>query len=269
VSEQTQAVEVVEAPPRRPRRRSGTIYLLSILLVLVAIAVVGDRLAAQYATEKLRTKLVAAVDNHDVRYDTIDVSIGGFPFLTQVAEGRYDDITIDMTGVRLATSSGKIVTLPMLHAVASGVNANTSDVLRGDANVVADDVTGTALVSFETLQSVVDYSRYGLQQVHFVETAGGVKATAEANVAGLDAFQVSATAGLSVVNGKIQIQLRDLSAGSVGTISLVRDYLAQLANSQVAALLPALPFGLTLNDVKVKQDGLSVSAEGHHVELTR
>jgi hypothetical protein len=88
-------------------------------------------------------------------------------------------------------------------------------------------------------------------------------------VDGLDAFSVSATAGLSVVNGKIQIALRDLSAGSVGTISLVRDFLARLATSQVAALLPALPFGLSLQDVQVKQDGLSVSAEGHQVELTR
>jgi hypothetical protein len=265
---ETQAVDTVEAPPRR-RRRRGTSYLLAIVLVLVAIAVVGDRVAAQFATEKLRTKLVAAVDNHDVRYDTIDVSIGGFPFLTQVAAGRYDDITIDMTGVRLVTQTGKIVTLPTLHAVASGVDANTEDVIRGDANVVADDVSGTALVSFDTLQSVVDYSKYGLQNVHFVETAGGVKATAQASVAGLDAFQVSATAGLAVVNGKIQIQLKDLTAGSVGTISLVRDYLAQLASSQVAALLPPLPFGLTLENVQVKQDGLSVSAEGHQVELTR
>src|SRR5689334_1404409 len=92
---------------RRSRRAAGGFTtLVAIVLVLVAIAVVGDRVAAKYAGEQLRTQLVAELDNRGVQYDTTEITIGGFPFLDQVAQGRYDSIAIDMTNVRLATNGG-------------------------------------------------------------------------------------------------------------------------------------------------------------------
>src|SRR5262245_21542016 len=93
----TDVTDPVESarPARRRRRPSGTTtLLLAIILVLEAIAIVGDRVAAKFATDQLRTRLVAAVDDRGIGHSTIDVSIGGFPFLTQVARGRYDAIII-------------------------------------------------------------------------------------------------------------------------------------------------------------------------------
>src|SRR5687767_13946335 len=87
---------------RPRRRRSGWATLLAILLVLGAILVVGDRVAAQYAEREVRTQVVAALSERGVEYDTADVNVGGFPFLTQVADGRYEEITIDLTNVRLS-----------------------------------------------------------------------------------------------------------------------------------------------------------------------
>ena len=83
----------------RRRRRSGWPTLLAILLVLAAILVVGDRVAAQIAEGEVRTQVVAALSERGVEYDTADVNVGGFPFLTQVAAGRYEEITIDLTNV--------------------------------------------------------------------------------------------------------------------------------------------------------------------------
>ncbi len=261
--------EPVETGGPAPRRigRTGKTTLVAIVLVLVAIAVVGDRLASKIATDQLRTRLVAAVDDRGIGYSTLDVTIGGFPFLTQVAKGRYDAITIDMTQVRLSTANGRTATLPSLHAVASGVNAATADLVRGNANVVADIVNGTALVSFETLQSVVDYGSYGLSDVTFADSQGGLRATGTANVVG-ERIPLTAIARFSVVNGQLQIELRDASAVGVSAPQLVKNYLARLAATQIAARLPALPFGLKLDDVSVVSGGLAVSAEGRNVPLT-
>jgi len=265
----TEDGEVVEVATTRPRRRrTGTTILLAIVLVLVAIAVVGDRLAAKFATDQLRTRLVAAVDDHGIGYRTIDVNIGGFPFLTQVAKGKYDDITIDMTDVRLKTATGRTAEMPTLHAVASGVNADTADVVRGNANVVADKVDGTALVSFATLQSAVDYSQYDLSNVIFTEADGGLKATANANVAGTS-IPLTATADVRASGGALQITLRDATAVGFTAPQVVKTFLARLASTQIAAHLPVLPFGLTLNKVTVQSDGLAVNATGINVPLTR
>src|SRR5262245_9630552 len=119
VSERTETVQpTTYRAPRRYRSR-GRVTLLAIVLVLIAIAVVGDRIAERIATDQLRTRLVAALDERNVGYESMDVEMGGFPFLTQVARGRYDAITIDMTQVQLPTSTGRVVTLPTLHAAAS------------------------------------------------------------------------------------------------------------------------------------------------------
>jgi phage-related holin len=273
------ATRDVETPVSEPtvqpstvRRRRLTVFgpvsLLVILLLLVAIAVVGDRVAEKVAAEQLRTRLVAAVDDHGIGYQSIDVEIGGFPFLTQVAAGRYDAITIDMTQVQLPTANGRAATLPNLHAVASGVNANTRDVVQGDANVVADRVNGTALVSFQTLQNVVDYSNYSLSNVAFSESGGAVHVTATANVAGQQ-IPLTATATINVVNGQLQVAFKDATAVGVPAPGLIRDYLDKLTAAQLAAHLPALPFGLKLTQVDVADNGLEVSAAGAKVPLTR
>jgi hypothetical protein len=267
VSERTETVQPTYRAPRR-YRGSGRLTLFAIVLVLIAIAVVGDRVAEKFATDQLRTRVVAAVDARNVGYETLDVRIGGFPFLTQVARGRYDAITIDMTEVRLPTTTGKVVTLPTLHAVASGVNANTSDVVRGNANVVADRVDGTATVSFATLQTIVDYQSYDLSDVTFADSGGGLKANATANVAG-QKIPLSAVAVIVVQNGQLQIALKDVNAVGLSAPQFLRDYLSRLAAAQLAAHLPPLPFGLKLDHVVVQNDGLAISATGVNVPLTR
>jgi hypothetical protein len=253
---------------RRPRRRrGGWVTMLAILLVLVAIAVVGDRLAARYATTRLRTQLVAELDSRGVGYDTTEVSIGGFPFVNQVARGRYDSITIDMTGVRLPTGNGNQTALvPTLHAVARSVVANPADVVKGTAKVTAEQVDGTALVAFSTLETLVDYRQFNLSNVRFSEVGGALKATGTVNIAGAQ-LPIAATADIVVVRGQLQVHLRDASAVGLPAPDAARTYLSRLAERSLAARMPALPFGLRLDKVTVEPAGLAVSASGRNVAL--
>lgn len=262
----TDEMPVSKARPRRRRGGAGWFSLFAIVAVLAAIVVVGDRVAAKYATDELRGELVAELSSHGVQYTSTTVTIGGFPFLTQVAAGRYDDITIDMSNVRLESSTGREVTLPTLHVVATGVEANTADVMRGTAKVVADQVTGTAVVSFGTLETLVDYTRYSLSEVKFTESTGGLKVTAKADVLGTQ-VPIAATAEVSVVDGALAVKLRDAQAVGLEAPAPVRDYLGGLVQSTLAAQLPQLPFGLTLDQVVVQPDGLAITATGADVPL--
>ena len=51
--------------------------------------------------------------------------VGGFPFLTQVADGRYEEITVDMANVQLRAARR----CPKLNVVANGVPADTGDLI--------------------------------------------------------------------------------------------------------------------------------------------
>lgn len=256
-----------ERPRSRPRRpRGGLGFLAAIVLVVGAIAVVADRVAAEFASQELRAQVVAEMSQRGVEYQTIDVSVGGFPFLTQVARGNYEEITIDMSEVRLPGGAGRGATLPELGVVARGVDADPAELVEGTAKVVAEQVTGTAVVSFTTLESLVDYSRFKLSEVRFSESAGALRATGTASIAGVR-VPISAVADISVVDGQFEVRLRDAKAVGVQTPQIARNYLDGLVERSVTARLPQLPFSLTLDSVTVEPEGLSINATGRNVPL--
>jgi hypothetical protein len=253
------------APVRR-RRRGGLTALLAIVAVLAVILVVADRVAAKAAERELQAQVTEELAARDVAYSSLDVGIGGMPFLTQVARGRYDEITIDMAEVQLPAGTAHAATLPDLHVVASGVNADARELAQGTARVVADQVTGTAVVSYETLQGLIDPSQYRLSNVIFGEENGALRVEGTANIAGIT-LPLVAVADVTVVNGVISVRLRDAKAVGVEIPQLAKNYLDDLVNQNITARLPALPFGLTLDRLAVAADGLAITATGHDVPL--
>ncbi len=252
---------------RRTRRRGGLLLpLVAIVLLLGAIAVIADRVAAKAASDELKSRIEAELVSRDVTYSSLDVVVGGTPFLTQVAEGRYDSIAIDMTEVRLPAGAGRSATLPELHVVAFGVTAPTAELIEGTASVVADDVSGTAVVSYDTLTGLLDLSAYRLSDISFSEEAGALKASASMSVAGLT-LPIEALAEVSVVGGEIQVRLRDAGAVGVALPDAAKGFIDDLVSNTLVAKLPPLPFGLTLDQLSVATEGLAVTATGSDVPL--
>jgi LmeA-like phospholipid-binding len=272
-SRETPAVSATGRPAlvRRRRRGGGWVTLLAILLVIGAILAVGDRVAASAANREVRSRLVAELDRRDVGYQTLNVDIGGFPFLVEVAQGRYDKVTIDMSDVTLPAkqlTGGRVATvdLPSLNVIAHNVTASTSELIKGTAKVNAGSVEGTAVVSYTTLQSLVDFSAYHLTDVTFGSSNGALSASGKVNFAGIT-VPISAEADISVVNGAFSIQLVKVDAAAIPAPPAVKDYLGGLAERTVSAKLPVLPFGLALQDVDPRPDGLAITAAGHDVPL--
>lgn len=246
-----------------PRRRRRGVPLLAItLIVLLGLLVVADRVAANVAADRIRTQLVAELDERNVHAASTDVSVSGFPFLTQVAQGHYEKITIDMRQVNLSGT-----TLPSLFVVARGVEADTADLIDGTAKVSADQVSGSAMVDWATLATLVNYARFGLSDVTFSSASGALRVRGSANLAG-SRIPMSAVADLSVNSGVVRLRVRDAQVEGSALPALAQAQLDSLvARLSVEFRIPPLPFRLSIDDVRVEQPGLSVTASARSVPL--
>jgi hypothetical protein len=245
-----------------PRRRRGAPLLAITLMVVVGLAIAADRVAANAAADRIRTEVVAELDERGVRPASTDVTVDGFPFLFQVVDGHYEKITIDMRRVNISGT-----TLPSLLVVARGVDADTADLVDGKATVTAERVTGTAVVDWTTMANLVDYARLGLSGVTFGTRDGALQVRGTAQLAGLR-VPMSATADLGVDAGVVRIRLRDarVEDGTLAGVAQAQlDALAQRLSVDIR--IPPLPFRLAIDDVRPEDDGLSITATARAVPL--
>lgn len=84
------------APPRRRRARWPWV-LLVIVLVLGGLFVAADRIALSWAEDKVATSL----QQSQHLSSKPDVDVAGFPFLTQLAAGEFDDVTVTADDVEV------------------------------------------------------------------------------------------------------------------------------------------------------------------------
>lgn len=248
----------------RPGRWQG---LFGLVLMLAVVLVVADRAASAVAAGQLRSRVAQELQARQVGYASLDVTVAGVPFLTQVARGRYDSISIDMTDVRL--HAGDLETrLSALQVVATGVHADAAQLARGQASVVAERVAGRALVSYAALTGLVDLRDYAISDVVFEERAGALHASATVTVAGLS-LPVAATAEVSLQDGQIHLRFRDAAAVGLEMPSAGLAVLDALANAAIVVAMPPLPFDITLDTLEVTPGGLRVGAVGRDITLVQ
>jgi hypothetical protein len=253
---------------RRPtRRRSRWPLIVGILLVLLVLLAVGDRVASAMAAGELRSRIAEELAVRDVSYASLDVDVAGTPFLTQVAQGRYEEISIELTQVHLR-SDDREVTLPGLHLLATGVRVDTVDLARGDAAATAELVTGRAVVSYATLSGLLDLSSYHLVDIAFAERDGALQARANVSLFGVE-LPIEATTEVSLRDGQIELRLRDAAAVGQSVPDVGLAILDAVANLVLVAVLPPLPFDITIGALDITPDGLAITATGRDVTLAR
>lgn len=223
--------------------------LLVTLLVLLALLVGADRIAAYVAAQqvagKIRTSAMLAADPK--------VKITGFPFLTQAFAGRYDriDVTaddVDRGGVRL------------IHFTTSlyGVQLPLSDALGGRVqSIPVDRLTGQAVVGY------VDLKSSGRMLV-FTPDGDRVKVTGSISVLGQD-ISASASSTVSLDGNDLVLTPQSVSAAGQSS-NLIGD--AIKGAFRVRVPLGRLPYGLKLTGVKATAAGVVVSAESGPTVLT-
>jgi len=213
------------------------------LVVLLLLIVVADRLSAEItgrrlASEVRRSEHLAARPK---------VRIHGFPFWTQVAAGRYGDVSIDSSstivirGIKIERAAAR------LHAVRVDVRDVVSGTVR---DLPVGSGSGSAVVPYSSVNLAI--RRYGGQVGSSVDV--GPAGPGEAKLTGALGIAVRITARVSHGELIITPAARDLAA----LPSFVSDAIEGALARPIP--LPPLPFNITLADGAFEPDGLHLAA---------
>lgn len=219
--------------------------LLAVLVVvalLVVAALAADRFLHARAEERIAEELGTAVDVTGQP----DVTVEGFPFLTQLAAGELESVRARADA--LATEGVRLVDVTA-HARAVTVETpSTAGRL---------DLAGT--LPDETLQEMVRERAPG---VTVASASDGVHLTT--TVLGVD---LALVAEPQVQDGGIGVRVTRVELGGA---QVDTEDLAPLVGEELLELdleVPDLPLGLTLVDVAPRDGGLRLSLTGEDVVL--
>ncbi len=137
---------------RRRSRLSRTVKLGVVCCALLAFLGVADRWAALYAEGKAADQVQSALKLHA----RPEVHIDGFPFLTQVARNRLDDVEVAIPDVpagrvSVAQVSGRVKDVRIIGDAPSSVRGAVLGRMKGDVLLDFDDLDrelGTSQVTF-------------------------------------------------------------------------------------------------------------------------
>src|SRR5690349_3364359 len=120
---------------------------LVLIVILVLLLLVADRAAWWFAERTIAQE----IQNTENLSQPPDVSVAGFPFLTQALKGRYQQIDAELK--EPAVQDG--LTIDALKIRLSGVRVSTGDLIhRRVESVPVDAATATATISFASLNAV-------------------------------------------------------------------------------------------------------------------
>lgn len=238
------------AAPRRPaRRRRWPWVLLSVVVVLAALFVAADRIALAVAENKAATTLQTS---QNLRRKP-SVSVAGFPFLTQLAAGRFGAVTIRAAGIDVGDQR-------TLRIASVTVHLHEVTVPRNYSSVRAQTATADALIDYadlsQTLRTPVSYAGDGKVQARPSVTVLGqtFRGTVEGRV------NASSAAGIT------------FSEVTVGALGVPLPAAASQALAKVfdnAVSLAGLPFGVRVTGLDATPAGLVLHLSGQNLEYRR
>ncbi|MFE5590460.1 DUF2993 domain-containing protein [Streptomyces sp. NPDC056549] len=220
--------------------------LLIVAVVLGGILVGIDRLAVSYAESEASSRVKLS----GTKSDSIEVDIKGFPFLTQVADKRFDEVDVTANGVR-ATAGDKNIRVGELTMALRDVT------VTGDwAGAKAGSASGTALISYADLTAASDRGAtvaYGGD--------GKLKVTGSVKILGRSLTR-SVLSTVTVVNGDtLKVRADEVpGAGIPGVEDLVRE---RTDFERPIGMIG----GMKVEKVEPRPDGLAVMVTGKDVVL--
>jgi hypothetical protein len=183
-----------------------------------------------------------------------DVTVSGVPFLTQAVAGRYERIDVTARDVPTGEVAGTPLVLTTLRATLRGARVPLSDAVSGTvAAVPVDRVDARVLLPYSALTQGADGG-----QVTVSPAAGGrLRLTGSVRVLGRD-VEGSALSRLEVDGDALVLTAESFDVGGGLADRLVTRALRDRFDLRVG--LDGLPYGLQVEDVRVRADGLEVTA---------
>ncbi|MFJ1732527.1 DUF2993 domain-containing protein [Streptomyces sp. NPDC088254] len=237
--------------------------LLVVVVILGGLFVIADRLAVNFAEDETAEKLKA----NEGLATTPEVSIKGFPFLTQVAGGELDDVEVGIKDYEAtAGTGGEKIRIQDLQANMKGV-AFSSDF----SSATAADATGSASISYAELLKAAksEPNRVGpgvtARVVGLSDGGNGkIKVTVEASVLGNKLPQpLTVLSSVAVEGDTVRVHADTLP--SFGGVRAAENEVRSITDFQQK--IDDLPGGIKLDKVEAAADGVEISVKGSNVRL--
>lgn len=239
VNEGYSAGQGYQGPPRRTRRRRRKWPLVSLIVIILALVAV-DRVACVVAENQMASQI-----QKDGFPTKPNVTIEGFPFLTQLAARDFKTVVISASNV----TEGPLE-IASLSATIHGMHINS-----GFSGATLDTINGSALITFAALAHAG-----GIPQGITLSADGSNRVKATVN---LDIISATVVAEVTKTSPS-SINVRVVEAGDVPT-----SLLGNLVDFNINIPKSDLPAGLTIQSVDVTQQGIRVTVVGHNTTLSQ
>ncbi|WP_026928546.1 LmeA family phospholipid-binding protein [Glycomyces tenuis] len=235
--------------------------LLIALVIIVALVALGDRVANAMAERRVATEVADTASEHGAYSERRpDVTIHGWPFVTQAWSGDFEQIDIELREV-----GAEGLVFPTLDMVARDVAADWRDIAAGNAEITASEVDVSGTVSIASLEELLrEQTGYdlvvnedGSASVSTVIDALGM----EIEVVGTGAIEIDQDE-LRYVPDTIESLTGDLPPEAQSYVEEIRERMSTVIE------LPELPWGLQLTEIAIEGDTVSISGSAADVPLT-
>ena len=219
-------------------------WLIISAVGLIVLLVVGDRVGAAIA-ERIAADALQSSQHLDSRPE---VDIGGFPFLTQLISGSYDEITVTAENVPLGVRAHGLV-LSRLQVVLHDLTVSGSF-----SHFHAETATADATLDYAQLGRVVgaDLQYAGNGRVEAVKKVTFAGHTFNARVSARPTLEGQS---LSFTDTRVD--------GVVGVPDFVVASLTQLY--RVTIPLQSVPFDVQLQSLSAGSDGVTLAMTGRNL----
>ncbi|GGV19710.1 hypothetical protein GCM10010182_46770 [Actinomadura cremea] len=224
--------------------------LVVLLVLVVGGLIAADRIGVRIAQDEIARQVAA----QEGLARQPDVTIHGFPFLTQAAGGEYDHIEVS-----IGEYTEQDVTLSGVRVDMRGVRAPLSEIASGNtANVTARTATASAVIPYPVIEEQAPKEVEGLApkgEDLEVDLAGAVMG-----------FQLSGKAVVSLEATAKGIAVTPKSVAPDGGPQIP----LALVQRQLTWVVPVtdLPVGSRISRIEPTPDGLRVSATAQNVQLS-
>ena len=218
--------------------------LLVFLVLIAAVGVAGDRLAAGLVADEAERRLVSE------GFSGPSVTMHGFPFLTQLAGRSFDRVTVRADALDAGEGEARAV-----HAELTDVRAPQS------GPVQVGGVTASGTVPYDVVSRAV-----GSPELRLAPAPGGqVEVTRTVEVAG-QSFDVVARARVQARGARLRIVPTDLQVSGLPSLD---DRLSALISDRVAIVydIPDLPSGVRVEGVTATDGGFVVKVSGRDLSV--
>jgi hypothetical protein len=213
------------------------------LVFLLVLLVVADRLAARVAGQVVADRIKAS--QHLTT--TPEVTVDGFPFLTQLVRGTYDQV--DASAVDINRGKVRASSLSLhLH----GVHLKAADVLSQSVKAISvDRADGTVVLSYADVNALVQPEGIKVTPAK----NGSLVVSGSVKLAG-QTVKGSGTGSVAAVPAGIQVTVSNIKAAGLSSS------LTSLLVSKLSFVIPtsSLPYGVSVQSVHAAADGVTVTA---------